>query len=212
MSDFDKLIQSVFSGKESDVKVLVQEKLDASIGPADIINKGLIAGMDIVGKHFKAGDMFVPEVLMAARAMAAGIELLKPYLAEDEISSSGKILFGTVKGDLHDIGKNLVAMMLESNGYEVIDLGVDVDPETFVEAVQKHRPELLALSALLTTTMMHMKETVELVKKQSFQIKVIVGGAPVSKEYAEEIKADGYAPDAISAVDICNELMGVTRD
>lgn len=208
MSSFEKLIQSVFNGKEVDVRDIVQEKLDENVKPIDIINKGLLAGMNLVGKRFKDGDMFVPEVLMSARAMSSGIELVKPYIAKYEISASGTVLFGTVQGDLHDIGKNLVGMILESNGYKVIDLGVDVNADTFVEAIKNYEPDILALSALLTTTMLNMKETIELVKKSGLKVKIIIGGAPITKEYANEIDADGYAPDAISAVDLCNALLG----
>jgi 5-methyltetrahydrofolate--homocysteine methyltransferase len=180
------------------------------MAPGEILNGGLIAGMDEVGKDFKAGDLFVPEVLIAARAMQAGMNILRPLLAEGDIPSAGKYVIGTVKGDLHDIGKNLVRMMLEGAGFETIDLGTDVGPADFVAAVREHQPVLMGMSALLTTTMVNMKTTIEALEEAGLRdtVKVMIGGAPVTTAFAEEIGADAYAPDAASAVDTARELAG----
>lgn len=207
MASFDSIAQSVIDGRESHVKEKVQEMINAGTAPLDIINQGLIAGMNIVGARFKVGDMFVPEVLMSAKSMASGIALVKPLIADKDIPSMGKIVIGTVKGDLHDIGKNLVGMLLESGGFTVVNLGIDIAPETFVEAVKQHNADIVAMSALLTTTMPAMKDTIKLMKEEGLNVKCIVGGAPISKEFADEIGADGFAPDAASAVDLCKELL-----
>jgi 5-methyltetrahydrofolate--homocysteine methyltransferase len=166
--------------------------------------------MDAVGKDFKAGDLFVPEVLIAARAMQAGMNILRPLLAESDAAGAGKFVVGTVKGDLHDIGKNLVKMMVEGAGFQTIDLGTDADPADFVKAVQEHQPDLLGMSALLTTTMVNMKSTIDALEEAGLRdsVKVMVGGAPVTAAFAEEIGADAYAPDAASAVDTARELTG----
>jgi 5-methyltetrahydrofolate--homocysteine methyltransferase len=179
------------------------------VSPSDIINQGLIAGMAVVGTKFKANEFYVPEVLIAARAMHAGMDIVKPLLAETGVEPRGTVVIGTVKGDLHDIGKNLVSMMLEGGGWEVIDLDVDVAPEKFVECVSGKKPQLVALSALLTTTMPSMKDTIDALSAAGVRgaVKVMIGGAPVTQEYADEIGADGYAPDAASAVDKANELI-----
>ena len=173
----------------------------------EIINNGLIAGMSVVGARFKNGDMFVPEVLMSAKSMAAGIEIVKPLIADKDMPSKGTVIIGTVKGDLHDIGKNLVGMMLESGGFKVINLGIDIAPEKFVAAVKEHTPDIVAMSALLTTTMLHMKDTIELIKEEGLKVKAIVGGAPISQDFADEVGADGFAPDAASAVELCARLL-----
>jgi len=169
--------------------------------PADILNGGLIAGMDEVGRDFKAGDLFVPEVLIAARAMQAGMNVLRPLLAESDVPSAGKCVIGTVQGDLHDIGKNLVRMMLEGAGFETVDLGIDVKPDAFVVAVQEHQPQFLGMSALLTTTMPGMKATIEALQEAGlrYKVKIMVGGAPVTAAFAEQIGADAYAPDAAAS-------------
>ncbi|ATW24707.1 cobalamin B12-binding domain-containing protein [Candidatus Formimonas warabiya] len=208
MANFEALSQSVISGKEAQVKEQTQAMVAAGTNPLEIINNGLIAGMNVVGARFKNGEMFVPEVLMAAKSMAAGIEIVKPLIADKDMPSVGKILIGTVKGDLHDIGKNLVAMMLESGGFKVVNLGIDIAPEKFVAAVQEHHPDIVAMSALLTTTMLHMKDTIELIKEEGLKVKCIVGGAPISQDFADEIGADGFAPDAASAVELCKKLLG----
>lgn len=210
MGNFEELSKSVISGKMNDVKALTKSLVDEGNNPLEIINQGLIAGMNVVGARFKNGDMFVPEVLMAAKAMGAGIELVKPLIADQDMPSVGKILLGTVKGDLHDIGKNLVGMMLESGGFTVVNLGIDIAPEQFVKSIKEHGPDIIAMSALLTTTMLHMKDTIELIKEEGLKekVKVIIGGAPISQDFADEIGADGFAPDAASAVDLCKRLLG----
>ena len=208
MSNFEELSNAVISGDEAKVKDLTKRLIDQNADPLAIINQGLIAGMTIVGTRFKAGDMFVPEVLMAARSMHGGMDMVKPLMADGDVPTKGKIIIGTVKGDLHDIGKNLVAMMMESAGYQVINLGVDVTPEKFLEAVKEHSPDFVAMSALLTTTMLSMKDTIEVLKEEGLKdnVKCIIGGAPVSQEFADEIGADGFAPDAASATELCDKL------
>ena len=210
MPTFNDLAQSVISGSVDQVKSQVQGFISAGNDPLEIINQGLIAGMNVVGARFKVGDMYVPEVLMSAHSMSAGLELVKPLIADKDIQSNGKVLLGTVKGDLHDIGKNLVGMMMESGGLDVINLGIDIAPEKFVEAIKEHNPDILAMSALLTTTMPGMKDTIEMLEEEGLRekVKVIIGGAPVSKEFADNIGADGYAPDAASATDLCKALLG----
>jgi 5-methyltetrahydrofolate--homocysteine methyltransferase len=207
MANFESLAQNVVAGKEAQVKEQVQEFIKAGAELLDIINQGLIAGMNIVGPRFKAGDMFVPEVLMSAKAMASGIALVKPLMTDTDLPAMGTIVLGTVKGDLHDIGKNLVGMLLESGGFKVVNLGIDIAPEGFVQAVKEHKADIVAMSALLTTTMTGMKDTIELMKEEGLNVKCIVGGAPISKDYANQIGADGFAPDAASAVDLCKELL-----
>jgi 5-methyltetrahydrofolate--homocysteine methyltransferase len=184
--------------------------LDSGVDPLDVINKGLIAGMDRVGVLFKNNEMFVPEVLMSAKAMNAGVEVVKEKQQAFDMPSLGKVVIGTVRGDLHDIGKNLVAMMMESSGFTVYNLGVDIEPAKFVEAVKEYRPDIVAMSALLTTTMMNMKETIDALKEAGLKdkVKVIIGGAPITQEFADEIGADGYAPDAASATELCKQLVG----
>jgi len=207
MANFEMLSQSVITGKEAQVKEQTKTMIDAGANPLEIINNGLIAGMNVVGARFKNGEMFVPEVLMSAKSMAAGIEMVKPLIADKDMPSKGKILLGTVKGDLHDIGKNLVGMMLESGGFRVINLGIDIAPEKFVAAVKEYNPDIVAMSALLTTTMLHMKDTIELIKEEGLKVKCIVGGAPISQDFADEIGADGFAPDAASAVELSAKLL-----
>jgi 5-methyltetrahydrofolate--homocysteine methyltransferase len=178
------------------------------VGPESIVNEGLIVGMDEVGRRFKANEFYVPEVLIAARAMHAGMDIVKPLLAESGVKPRGTVVIGTVQGDLHDIGKNLVAMMLEGGGWEVVDLQVDVAADTFVNSVNEQSPNVLAMSALLTTTMPGMKDTIDALSAAGVRdkVKVMIGGAPVTQAFADEIGADGYAPDAASAVDLANEL------
>ncbi len=210
MADLQGIAEGVINGKRDDVARLVQAAVDEGVGADVIINEGLIAGMSVVGDKFKKNEFYVPEVLIAARAMHAGMDIIKPLLAESGVQPKATIVIGTVKGDLHDIGKNLVAMMLEGGGYEVIDLGVDVKPEDFVAAVKEKGAQIVALSALLTTTMPSMKDTIEALKEAGVRdaAKVMIGGAPVTQNYADEIGADGYAPDAASAVDKAAELLG----
>jgi len=207
---FEKLAEAVFQGDFAGVNDLTQKLIDSGTDPMEIINKGLIEGMNIVAPKFKAGEMFVPEVMMAAKAMHSGLELVKPLLADQDMPSKGTVIIGTVAGDLHDIGKNLVSMILESGGFNVIDLGVDIAADEFVDAVKEHNPQIVGLSALLTTTMPAMKDTIELLKEAGVRdkVKVIVGGAPVSEVFAEEIGADGYAADAVSSRELCERLVG----
>ena len=201
MSNLQAITETLINGDGDKLQELVQKALDEGTPANEILKKGLIVGMDIVGEKMESGDMFIPEVLMAAQAMSISVEILKPLLAEGEGASAGKVIIGTVKGDLHDIGKNLVVMMMESAGFEVIDLGVDVDPAKFVAAIKKNKPNIVGLSALLTTTMPMMKKSIESIEESGLRdgLKIIVGGAPVNQAFADEIGADGYAPDAGSA-------------
>jgi len=200
----------LYDGEDKEVAALVQQALDQGLEPHEILHGGLIAGMDEVGKDFKADVLYMPEVLVAARAMQAGMDVLRPLLAESDVTGAGKYLIGTVEGDLHDIGKNLVRMMLEGAGFQTVDLGKDVKPEAFVAAVREQQPAILGLSALLTTTMPAMKTTIEALEEAGLRdsVKIMVGGAPVTATFAEEIGADDYAPDAASAVDVARNLTG----
>ena len=208
MADFEALAGAIIECNAAKAGELTQKLVDEGVKPSEIINMGLIGGMNVVGDRFKKGDMYVPEVMMAAKAMHAGMNIVKPLLLEGESSSTGKVIVGTVAGDLHDIGKNLVGMMMESGGMEVVDLGVDVTPEKFAAAVREHKPQVVGLSALLTTTMLSMKDTIEVLKEEGIRdsVKVIVGGAPVTQDFADEIGADGWAPDAASAKDLAQKL------
>ncbi|EHQ89722.1 cobalamin B12-binding domain-containing protein [Desulfosporosinus youngiae] len=209
MFDFKGLSNAVIEGDSDQVQALVKEAIDAKVDPLTIINEGLIGGMNIVGQRFKVNDMFVPEVLMSARSMNEGIELVKPLLAAGEMTNKGTVVIGTVKGDLHDIGKSLVGMMLECSGFQVIDLGVDVSPEEFIAAIKENDGKVIALSALLTTTMLSMKSTIEECVAQGIRndVKVIIGGAPISQEFSDQIGADGYAGDAAAAVELVAKLL-----
>jgi len=209
MSDFDSLAQIVINGDFGGAKSLTQKMIDNGVDPLDIINQGLMTGMNVVGVRFKAGDMYVPEVMMSARAMSTGIELVKPLIADKDMPTAGKVVIGTVKGDLHDIGKKLVVMMMESAGFEIIDIGVDIDPATFVKAVKEHNPQVIGMSALLTTTMLSMKDTIDALKKEGLRdsVKIIIGGAPITQGFADQIGADGYAPDAAAATELCRRLI-----
>jgi len=208
MSDFTKLADAVFRGDFGSSGQITKELIDNGTEPLAIINQGLIAGMDIVAPKFKAGEMYVPEVMMAARAMSVGMELVKPLINDVDIPSKGTVIIGTVAGDLHDIGKNLVAMILESGGFKVIDLGVDVSVERFVEAAKQYNPQVIGMSALLTTTMMAMKDTIDALTEAGLRknLRIIVGGAPLSKDFASQIGADGYASDAMAAKELCEKL------
>ncbi len=201
MAELSKMTQTLMEGDGDGLVAIVTEALESGRSASEILNDELIAGMDLIGEKMGNGEMFIPEVLMTAHAMGAAVEVLKPHLAEGESSSAGTIVIGTVKGDLHDIGKNLVVMMLESAGFEVIDLGVDVEPEIFVEAVKSNKPDILGLSALLTTTMPMLKKTVDTITESGVRdnLKILIGGAPVNQVFADEIGVDGYAPDAGSA-------------
>ena len=205
-----EIATKLYAGDDQVVTELVQAALEQGLRPAEVLSDGLLAGMDRVGMDFRDDKLFVPEVLIADRAMHAGLDVLRPFLATGDITLAGKVIIGTVKGDLHDIGKNLVAMMLEGSGFEVVDLGTDVSPERFVEAVRKEKPGLVGLSALLTTTMPNMKRTIDTLAEASLRenLKVIVGGAPVTQDFADEIGADGFAPDAGSAIELVRALLG----
>jgi 5-methyltetrahydrofolate--homocysteine methyltransferase len=211
MATLEELAKAVIVGNAGKAKKLSEDLVAEGIAPLDIINQGLLAGMTEVGILFKSNDMFVPEVLASAQAMDNGIAVVKPLINAEDMPSHGTVFCGTVKGDLHDIGKNLVVMMLEGAGFKVINAGIDVAPEDFIAGVREHKPDIIAMSALLTTTMLHMKDTVELLKEEGLrdQVKVIIGGAPVSQDFADEITADGFSPDAISATDLCKKLLGI---
>jgi 5-methyltetrahydrofolate--homocysteine methyltransferase len=200
---------NVMDGDANAIKPNIQTAIDAGVPVADILNEGMIAAMAEVGRLFEEGEYFVPEMLISARAMQAGLALLKPHLKNAEVASAGKVAIGTVKGDLHDIGKNLVAMMLEGGGFEIIDLGTDVPPEKFVEAVRNQGAQIVAMSALLTTTMPAIKNTIDALSTAGVrgQVKVMIGGAPVTQKYADQIGADGFAPDASRAVAAARELV-----
>ena len=201
--------QTLVQGKAEDLQKEVQNALDQDITPEDIMNQALVAGMDAVGQKWKAGDMFIPEVIRSAKAMSGAMDIIRPKLSEAGGSTAGTFVIGTVLRDLHDIGKDLVAMMMEGAGFKVVNLGIDLDSDVFVEAVKEHQPQILGMSALLTTTMPQMGEVINALKEAGIrdQVKVMVGGAPVSEEYAEEIGADSYAPNAASAVDKAKELI-----
>jgi len=205
-----RLFDAVLEGDFEEVKVNVQAALDARLDPNVILNEGMIAAMREVGVRFEAGDYYVPEMLIAARAMQTGMAILKPSLQQTDRKSSGRVVIGTVKGDLHDIGKNLVSLMLEGAGYEIVDLGVDVPAEEFVKKALELKPDVIGMSALLTTTMPSMKTTIDALDGAGLRrnIKVIVGGAPVTETYARQIEADGFSPDASRAVTVVNELLG----
>lgn len=205
---FRRIMEAVEDGEREEVVDLVEEALEDEADPAEIMNKGLIAGMNSVGEMFKEGEMFVPEVLMSANAMDAGMELIKPYLKQDDIKKSGKVLFCTVEGDLHDIGKKLCVMMLEGAGYEVIDLGVDISVSKIMDAVREHEPDIIALSAMLTTTMATMDQTMDTLRENDMldKVSVMVGGAPLSDEYAVKIGAN-YSEDAVTCVEMADKLV-----
>lgn len=209
MADFRDIADALKAGNAPKVKKMVETGLEQGVEPADLVNNALIVGMSEIGVLFKNNEVYVPEVLIAARAMKAGLDILRPLLAEKDVKPLGKVVIGTVKGDLHDIGKNLVAMMLEGAGFEVLDLGIDVPTEKFIEAVKDTNADAVAMSALLTTTMPAMKDIIESIDAAGLRdsVKILVGGAPVTQGFADEIGADGYAPDAASAADLTKELI-----
>ena len=211
MVELQEIVNAIINGQHLKVGELTQKALDEGKSVREVLFDGLIAGMSIIGDRFKKNEVYVPEVLIAARAMKAGMEVLKPLIAKAGIEPIGTFVIGTAKGDLHDIGKNLVCMMMEGAGFKVIDLGIDVSPEKFVSAINENKPNVIGISALLTTTMPAMKDTIEVLKSEGIRdkVKVIIGGAPVTQSYADEIGADGYAADASSAVDKVKELMGI---
>ncbi len=195
---------------QSGVEELVREALDEKLAVSDILRKALIAGMDTVGEKFSAGEYFVPEMMFSAKAMKAGLEILRPFMVDTDNVTVGKVILGTVQGDMHDIGKNLVGMMLEGAGFEVIDLGINTSSDKFVEAAQQHPNALVGMSALLTITMEKMRDVVETFKARGLSNKVFIGGAPVTRKFADEIGADGYATDASQAVQEAKQILGVT--
>jgi 5-methyltetrahydrofolate--homocysteine methyltransferase len=207
---YEELSTAILEGNNEITPTLVQKGLDEGLVPKDILDHGLVAGMNEVGARFKAGDMYVPEVLMSAEAMQAGLKILRPFLISSGAQLIGKIVLGTVKGDLHDIGKNLVGMMCEGAGFEVIDLGFNVEPERFVEATKEHQPQIVGLSALLTTTMRAMAHTIKAFEEAGLRdkVKIMVGGAPVDAEFSRRIGADGYGSNAPAGVDLAKRFVG----
>ncbi len=212
MATAQEYFEALMEGNQQRVKVYVGNDLKEGVPPLEILNTGLIPGIEKIGTKFRAAEIYIPEVLMAARAMHAGLDILRPKLAETGARPSGKIVIGTVKGDLHDIGKNLVAMMLEGVGFQVIDMGVDVPTDKFQEAIKAHKADILALSSLLTTTMLEMKNTIYVLRERGIlaDVKTIVGGAPVTQEFADEIGADAYGKDSVSGAEKAKELLGIT--
>ncbi len=210
MTKYQDLADAIIAGDNVASKEITQKLVDGGADAQEVLNEGLVPGMNVVGKKFKANEMYIPEVLIAARAMHAAMDIIKPLLTESGATSKGKVLIGTVAGDLHDIGKNLVGMMLEGGGFDVVDVGVDIPTEKFLEEIKKNKAQVLGLSALLTTTMPVMKDVIEALKKdgETKEVKVMVGGAPLTQEYADQIGASGYAADASSAVDLAEELIG----
>jgi 5-methyltetrahydrofolate--homocysteine methyltransferase len=204
---FDKMQEALMAGRKAELESLVDQAITEGLPTRQILNDGLIAGMEKLGVLFKNNEVFIPEVLVAARAMNAALVKLEPLLIKEGIEPKGRVVIGTVKGDLHDIGKNLVAMMLKGAGYKIIDLGADVAPEKFVAAAQTHDAHVVALSALLTTTMVQMKSVITALRAAGTNVPVIIGGAPLTADYAEQIGAQGYAPDAAGAVDVVRGLM-----
>lgn len=209
MRILEEMADEVQKGNSDSVEVLVEKALSQDMSAEEILHGGLVEGMNAVSEKFKNNEIFIPEVLISAKAMSSGLKILKPLLAEANVISKGKVVIGTVKGDLHDIGKNIVAMLLQGAGFDVVDLGADVPLEKFVEFVRKERADVVGMSALLTTTMISMKEIIEALRNAGLRenVKVIIGGAPVTESYAVQIQADGYAPDAASAVDLTKRLL-----
>jgi len=209
MVSYDVLAEGIMKGDESVVESEVNKALNEGAEARDILVKGLIGSMSVIGKRFGAGEMFLPEVLMSAHAMHKGLNIVKPLLAKAGQKAMGRVVIGTVEGDIHDIGKKIVGFLLEGNGFEVIDLGVDVKAEAFAQAIGEHKPDILGMSALLTTTMPNMRKTIDLLKDRGLRekIRIVVGGAPVNEEFAKSIGADGYAPEAGSAVELVKKVM-----
>ena len=209
--NFSELVEHIIMGDAKATEQWINQALSSKVEPRDIIEQGLVPGMAVVGEKFKNYEYYLPEVLISARAMQKGMAMLRPLLTDRQAPNVGRVAIGTVKDDLHDIGKNLVAMMLEGAGFEVYNLGADVAPQSFIDAIQEHDCDLVCLSALLTTTMPMMRTTIEALQQAGVRqrVKVMVGGAPVTQDYATEIEADGYAPDGASAVDKARELVGI---
>lgn len=211
MAILEDIQNCVLDGELDEIKDLVQKAVDGGIDPAAIINDGLIGGMNIVAPLFKSGEMFVPEVMESADTMNEGMQVVKPLITDADMPTKGKVIIGTVNGDLHDIGKNLVVLMMESRGYTVVDMGVDVKEEQFVEAIKEHKPDIVGMSSLLTTTMMKIDDTIKMINESGLrdQVKIIIGGAPISQEFADDIGADGYSEDASTAVELCDRMMAM---
>ncbi len=207
--EYQEMFEALIAGDIENVKALTQKALDAGNAPGEILGKGLLAGMDVVGQRFKVGDMFIPEVLKCAKCMHGAMDLLRPLLSQSDQDGVGKIVIGTVQGDVHDIGKNLVCMMLEGSGFKVVDLGIDVKPEAFVEAVKQHQPNIVGMSALLTTTMPKMAETIKAIEEAGLrsQVKIMAGGAPVTQKFADDIGADSYGSNAAVVVEESKRLI-----
>ncbi|RLB34039.1 MAG: cobalamin-binding protein [Deltaproteobacteria bacterium] len=207
---YEKMVELLIAGKGDELKSMVNQAIEQGKGAREIIDTGLLPGMEVVGKMMKSGEMFIPEVLLSARTIQGALDILKPLLVRGEETSAGTVIIGTVEGDLHDIGKNLVAMLLEGAGFTVINLGTGIKPQAFVDAVKEHKPDIVGMSALLTTTMPKMEETIQAIKEAGFrdQVKVMVGGAPVTQAFADKIGADGYGANAASAVEKAKALVG----
>lgn len=214
MADFKAIAESIISGQAPAVKAGVQQALDDGVSVQEILHQGLIAGMNVVGVKFKNNEFYIPEVLIAARAMKAGLEIIRPKLLAEKVQPLGKVSIGTVKGDLHDIGKNLVGMMLEGAGFDVVDLGVDVSPEAFVNSVREQGVQIVCMSALLTTTMPAIQTTIDALKTAGLtqQVRVMIGGAPITQDYADKVGAHGYAADAASAAETARELIAQMKN
>jgi 5-methyltetrahydrofolate--homocysteine methyltransferase len=209
MKELQDLADLIMNGYTERVTNLTGQLLESGVSPQTILNEGLVKGMSVVGEKMRCGEMYIPEVLQSASAMHASLNLLKPHLVKDGVQPVGKIVIGTVKGDMHDIGKNLVGILLQGAGFDIVDLGVNMPPQKFVEAINIHNPSVIGISAMLTTTMLHMKTTIEAIRAAGLRskVKIIIGGAPVSQKFADEIGADGYARDAVKAVDKVKELL-----
>ena len=207
MADLKALADAVIKGDQKTAVAITTQALDEGMAPGTVLTDGLIAGMNVIGVRFKANEVYIPEVLIAARAMKMAMEVLEPKLVEAGVKPLGKAMIGTVQGDLHDIGKNLVVMMLKGAGFEVVDIGVDVSPEVFVQKAKDSGVQIVGLSALLTTTMPAMEKTIQAIKNAGLSVKTMVGGAPVTQDYADKIGADGYSADAASAVDLAKSLL-----
>lgn len=209
MKILKEIAVNVENGDSSTVKELTKIAISQKIAAEEILNNGLVKGMDVIGIKFKNNEVFIPEVLIATRAMKAGMDIIRPFLTNERVKPKAKIVMGTIKGDLHDIGKKIVGMMLEREGYEIVDIGIDVPKEKFIKAIKKENPDIIGMSALLTTTMAYMREVIEAVEKSKLKqnVKIIIGGAPITQAFADEIKADGFAPEAASAVELVKYLL-----
>jgi len=207
---YGKMAELVIAGKGEELNGMVKQALDQGKAAKEIVESGLLPGMDVVGKRMKTGEMFIPEVLLSARTMQAALNILKPFLAEGDVISAGTVIIGTVEGDLHDIGKNLVAMLLEGAGFKVINLGTGIKPQAFVDAVKEHKPDIVGMSALLTTTMPKMEETIKALQEAGLrdQVKIMAGGAPVTQDFVEKIGGDGYGANAAAAVEKAKGMLG----